>query len=645
MKKCLVFIFCLACSVSSFGQEGTLDSLLEICLNPIDESNLEPLMKELNMASIRAGYKYTLKRFPEFENLEKFSVLHPKIQITIFSRLLYLNIEMLAFEKAKQYGMKSIALAEQIDFYEKVVEMETMIGQIYYRQGDMETALQKFDDAINFIEEKDLSEVIRQNPLAQRALVMCENGFVDECIELYLECHELAGQKGAPSSRLFMSTIILKTLLEVGAYDKIPIYYHLFDEAIKESKFKFPETHYPIQAMFGKDDSPKTLIELKYFVEVLSEMDHVAFPVYYMAISTYFKKLESSCYDMSQIEPYLKDLESRLDEANRLPLECSTYKMLATLMTCKNDYQTAFYYQEKNFHCTSSIKEGIHKDQLLDYQVKYDTELKEKEIIEQQLVITEQNRKRNIYLGLSLLGLVTTFFVWLYFKLRLKQQKDKQKIELLASEKQAKVDAIQAMLNGEENERRRVAKELHDGMGGTLTTVKRTFELSRQLEGKKRVELEDKVLSLIDNAYEETRRISHDMLPAMLDMSGFESSIMEMVAEKRLNGLQVDYESKGDFKLLNDEFGKNIYRITQELFQNVIKHAQADYVLFQIIVNPLYVNYLFEDNGQGFDSNKNYKGIGLQNIANRVSYLKGTLSVDSVKGSGTTITIEIPMTR
>jgi len=131
-----------------------------------------------------------------------------------------------------------------------------------------------------------------------------------------------------------------------------------------------------------------------------------------------------------------------------------------------------------------------------------------------------------------------------------------------------------------------------------------------------------------------------------LEMSGFESSIKDLIAEKITNGLKVDYESKGDLNQIDNEIAKNLFRITQEFFQNVIKHSKADHVLLQIVVNPLYINYLFEDNGKGFDlKEQESDGIGLQNVRNRVAYLKGTLSIDSVVNSGTTITIEIPISK
>lgn len=290
--------------------------------------------------------------------------------------------------------------------------------------------------------------------------------------------------------------------------------------------------------------------------------------------------------------------------------------------------------------------------QLLEMEQKYESEKKERQILEQLLALERsqaRNRLQIAFFGIFILGALL-IILWLRGRLRMNKQLTAQQAELQTQriremEQQQQILALDATLRGQEEERNRIARDLHDGLGGLLASLKMHINaLLRNSENNDVLPITHKTDQLIDQASLEVRRIAHNMTPTALLQDGLLAVIEEMAEGLRQGQkMEVIVQTIGQLDRLPENYEVMLYRIVQELVQNIIKHAQASKVIIQIHRRDHELNLLVEDDGTGFETKDTDAGIGLQSIAARVRYLRGELDIDAVPGEGTTIVITIPI--
>ncbi|MFD2583059.1 sensor histidine kinase [Pedobacter vanadiisoli] len=198
-----------------------------------------------------------------------------------------------------------------------------------------------------------------------------------------------------------------------------------------------------------------------------------------------------------------------------------------------------------------------------------------------------------------------------------------------------------AMLQGQETERYRVARDLHDGLGNLLTVIK--FNLGQLVKEKPAAELNE-IAYQLDHSISELRRIAHDMIPEMLLNIGLEAALKDLCESLTSDNLEIDCQLIKIKNTIPQQIQVSIYRIIQELLTNVVKHAQARNVLLQCTQQKNIFFITLEDDGRGFDTNqqKEKAGIGLNNIKSRVAYLNGKMEIVShTDQPGTSINIEL----
>jgi signal transduction histidine kinase len=211
-----------------------------------------------------------------------------------------------------------------------------------------------------------------------------------------------------------------------------------------------------------------------------------------------------------------------------------------------------------------------------------------------------------------------------------------QQVKQLEQEKQ--LVATQSVLDGETQERTRLARDLHDGLGGMLSVVKLNLKGMRKnamLEYAD-VQLFEKAMSTLDESIHELRRVAHNMMPDSLSRFGLKTAIADFCVGIPI----VKFTYFGDEKRLDPKLEVMIYRTIHELINNALKHADATHILVQIIQEPERIALTVEDNGHGFDPASATKGTGLANIRTRVASYNGSMVVDSKSGTGTEINIE-----
>lgn len=205
-------------------------------------------------------------------------------------------------------------------------------------------------------------------------------------------------------------------------------------------------------------------------------------------------------------------------------------------------------------------------------------------------------------------------------------------------------EMLHAILNTQEEERKRIAQDLYDDISSKLNVVSLNSHLLKRpnLTETENTEIVENIISLTKNALENSRRIAHDLLPPVLEKFGLHSGIEELVSEYNSTKVtKVVYTSTLDFK--DSDFTENlhIFRIIQELLNNAVRHGNANEIKINFFKDQDLNFLIFEDNGIGFKTdNKGNKGIGLRNIESRVDFLNGKLQIESELNQGTKIVIQ-----
>lgn len=307
----------------------------------------------------------------------------------------------------------------------------------------------------------------------------------------------------------------------------------------------------------------------------------------------------------------------------------------------------------KNLEEAYSLQAVLYDEQRLtameEMQAKFDLRQKVNELTISELELSERTKQRNLFrIGALFLAIVASS-VFFGLRSRIKMNKaiaerketiQLQRINQLEQEK--KLTALSAMLEGEERERSRIANDLHDGLGGLLTAVKSYF--GSFANGLEQTPHYNKTNQLIDEACVEVRRISHNMMPRSLALSGLTGALQDLASDIRQKGLNCELEIIGlEDVVLSKVKTTNLYRIVQELTNNVLKHAKSSNLLIQLICQDNTITVIVEDDGVGFDHTAAHqqKGLGLSSIKARVEFLAGQIHWDAVLNEGTTVSIKV----
>jgi signal transduction histidine kinase len=212
------------------------------------------------------------------------------------------------------------------------------------------------------------------------------------------------------------------------------------------------------------------------------------------------------------------------------------------------------------------------------------------------------------------------------------------------SEKQ--IIAMNSIIQGQELERSRMAKDLHDGLGGMLSGIKLNLSSMKgnMIIQENDAQLFNKSIVQLDNAITEMRRVAHNMMPEALLKFGLREAVQDYCdGINESNAVKMKFTPIGLHQPLEKPTEVILYRIIQELSNNAIKHAAAKNIFIQLNKHDQGITLTIEDDGSGFNSTQITKGAGLQNVQSRVDYLKGNMEINSSPGEGAAFTIEIPL--
>ncbi|RBQ05387.1 tetratricopeptide repeat-containing sensor histidine kinase [Pedobacter miscanthi] len=336
--------------------------------------------------------------------------------------------------------------------------------------------------------------------------------------------------------------------------------------------------------------------------------------------------------------------------ANKLKLTESLSEVNYALGNIKEAYELL----KKSKVLGDSLNEDKTKEEINALEIKYKNAENQKKIThlnaerrQNEVIIKKSKTTTLLLVAASFFLLVIIALLYFYFNgyKKLAEQRAinyRQKVADMQQKQQLEIS--RAMLNAEEKERNRVAQDLHDGLGGMLSGLK--INLSNWAKHTE-MQLHDlelqRIVNQLDSSVTELRHIARNMMPQTLLKFGLEVALKDLAESAMGNNLHIDFQALNISKNIALEEQIIIYRIVQEILTNTLKHARASEVVLQCSENEKHFYITIEDNGIGFDTSTYKKGMGIENIKNRVAYLKGNLEIDSQPGNGTNINIEIPI--
>ena len=316
------------------------------------------------------------------------------------------------------------------------------------------------------------------------------------------------------------------------------------------------------------------------------------------------------------------------------------------------DYKNAFENLLKYDSLNDSIFNLKKKKIITDLELKYekgkllaDNLALENENLLKDVDLKKRTNQRNVYLFTGLGSIFVLFFIIAVFYQRTRKNKiiAEHKIEQLEEEK--KLLAAGYIIEGQEEERKRIAEELHDGLGVLLSSAKIHFTSVRKYLPENS-DLIDKASQLLEDAVRDVRRISHKMMPGLLTKFGLLEGIEDIIdTVNDMEGISASIEVIGEYKRIKENKEIMLFRIIQEMINNTLKHAHAKTIILRFEMHPDQLKIDYMDDGDGFDlrDNTHEKSLGLSSINSRVNFLKGEVELKTSSGNGVNYQIRVPI--
>lgn len=294
------------------------------------------------------------------------------------------------------------------------------------------------------------------------------------------------------------------------------------------------------------------------------------------------------------------------------------------------DHQRAYELLDEYRLLSDTLHAENVRAQIASMEARYRTSEQEKEIL------TLQNKRRieSMFLWGSAVFIILLSCIFFY-ALKLRKRRNQQ--QMLSLEQQREIEVARALMDGEEQERLRLARDLHDGLGGMITGIKMKLDTKARM-----TEDEDltKTVEQLDMTLTELRRTARNLIPENLLKYGLEDALKDFCQSLNTDDVQISFYCNDLSPITDKNVQLILYHVMLELVNNAIRHADASQILLQCTLEGNLLLIDVEDNGKGFDVEKTKRNMGLNNIEMRVAYIEGKMNIDSQLGKGTIISIE-----
>ena len=468
----------------------------------------------------------------------------------------------------------------------------------------------------------------------------------DEAEVHFLKAWDLVKQEKVPKDQFVVATFLQDYYITTSQHEKYAV---ILETLLKNnpnfSPLEESNAHYhALVRVFNRDEeSSEELMNSIALHRRMNQRLSLAEGLTRLGISLSAKGLYKEGFDT---------LKTALElNYHSLPHRMIVYYKLYENRKAAGDMESALDYFGKYHSARDSVQNENSTIHIRELEIKFETKEKELALLKAKEISRQRTRQRNmLWVG----GALTVWFslfgiLFFWHKARLSKQDAHQsevvnQQKILQLEQDKRLLAMSSMIGGQEAERKRIAQDLHDGLGGLLSSVKAQINLIQfRVDTLASGELYTKANTLIDNASSELRRIAYNMMPSSLSRLGLASALEDLAASVQSDHrLTTHLQLFGMKDRLHETVEIMIYRIIQELLNNIVKHAAASEVLIQInqIDHELFL--IVEDDGIGIDPGKlqDSKGIGMKSIESRVKFLNGTLDL-STGEKGTCVSIHV----
>ncbi|NOX48824.1 MAG: tetratricopeptide repeat protein [Chlorobi bacterium] len=389
--------------------------------------------------------------------------------------------------------------------------------------------------------------------------------------------------------------------------------------------------------------------DIKEALKVSREIGHIQ--IEYSALYS----LGTICIEQGMYQDAIDYFDSVLivlENTNSPQTYLLSFNKLYSIYETLGDYKNAFHYQTKYIQLKDSLYSVEKMETINNLELKYqkkENEAKilvlENENLKKDLSIREKTTQRNIISYTALGIFLFLILLFAFYRQRINKNRIIAEQQIKQLEEEKKLLAARSLVEGQEEERKRIAKDLHDGIGVLLSTAKMQFTALKDKNPENK-DLVDKAGKLLEQASVDVRRISHNMMPGLLTKYGLNEALADLFEQlDETPGLSAKMDTNEESKRLVENQEIMLYRIVQELVNNTLKHAVAKNISLNLNYTDDILKLHYADDGVGFEIDKQTENIsiGLKGIESRVSFLSGEVNMESETGGGFRCYIEIPV--
>ena len=555
------------------------------------------------------------------------------------------------FDSSLYYNLKAIELAREIKDSVQLGKALLNTGSVYRYLSEYETASEYYQQGKRIF-EKIGDEGMKSFILNLLQVMYSDLKLHDRAIEVGLEAMELYEKAG---DQRMVGTVMNNLGLSYSKLGKTSEAIALYRRVLQIGK-DTDDLNMQGTALLNLGDSydqendvsgmEKSYLEALDLFRQMEVKEGEIIALRGLSIVKMYQKNPTAALDLAKKSVDLaSETEYPLERQKSLVQLSNVYFALQDIPKAR---QTA---KESEILADRLVNEEVQR-KTLEIEKKYEVEKQRSQILELEASNATQlavNQKRQLLIWiLVILALsLTAIAILIHRKNQHKQRLQLQRIKELETEKQ--LTATEAVLKGEEKERSRLAKDLHDGLGGLLSGIKFSFQTMKGnlILTPENARLFERSLDMLDTSIMEMRRVAHNLMPENLIKFGLDTALKDFCGDIQQSGvLKINYISIGlEDAELEQSTSLSIYRIIQELVNNILKHAEAKQALVQLTKNGNLILLDVEDDGKGFEHSKMLlsTGIGWTNIKSRLEYLGAKFTLDTAPGKGSSIHIEIQL--
>lgn len=634
------------------AKTGEIDSLLNILASSTDKSEKAELLNDLCLKLVYSNPDSALIFGNMALDIGK-SDRNNTITGKAFNRIGIVYDVKNLWDSALMFYDSARFYAESVSDSITIASACNNTGLVYWNQSQYDKAIENFIFSLKIFERLGKKRGMA-NTYNNIGLILMEQN--RDSAAFYYQFNglrireEIGDKEGMNDSRLNIALLFYST----GQYDSSSVYYR------KVIPFYLQTVnHYALGTAFHGlaqvfEARKEWDSSLYYFDKAID--CHLKVQNFYKAASSLLNKsfvFEHIGDNANELKELLKAYDLIKDE-NSPRVKSKILFQLADLYNRTGQYKKAAELFLE-FKILRDSLYSIDRDEKIEQiKVQYETEKREKALLEQKaenerlekekaLAEVRVNNRNNLLITLSGAGMIFIFFL-LYLSQRAKRKAQAEKDAAIILERES---GMKAIFDAQEEERQRIAKDLHDGIGQQVSALKLMFqsltkgiiELKPDMKGGL-----DKIHNLITETGSDVRTISHQMMPRSLTELGLVEALEDMIGKSfPKDEIICNFEHYRMEERLPQHVEIGLYRIAQELLNNIIKHSGAKKVDIQLMRIDTHCVLVVQDDGKGLSSNKGGQGIGMMNISNRLRTMNGELNMESSGDHGTTATIRIAL--